>query len=296
MVTARDTEHVGGDGWARILHRLWGEHREMSQTAGARHAVVFDWAGTLVDEGSAAPIEALAAVFSQEGIVVSETDLRSPMGRLKRDHIRDVLAMPDIQAQWMAARDRPPSLSDVDRLNDSLEAIMPDIAVTRAKPLPKVLDALEELRRHGYKLGSTTGYTRRTLDALRIAAAALGVEVDAAAASDEVAQGRPHPWMIYKAMEQLGVYPPSRVIKVGDTPMDIQEARNAGCWAVGVVFGGNELGLSCDAIHALPPVERRVRVDQARRRLWDAGADAVLDDMGQLPAWLRTIGDRRHGR
>lgn len=268
----------------------------MNQAERARRAVVFDWAGTLVDEGSAAPIEALASVFSQEGLVVSETDLRSPMGRLKRDHIRDVLAMPDVRRQWMAARDRPPSLSDVERLNEALEAIMPDIAVTRAQPLPKVLNALDELRRHGYQLGSTTGYTRRTLDVLRVAAAALGVVVDAATASDEVMQGRPYPWMIYKTMEQLGVYPPSRVIKVGDTPMDVQEARNAGCWAVGVVFGGNELGLSCAAIHALPQVERRALVDQARRRLWDAGADAVLDDMGQLPAWLLTIGDGRHGR
>ena len=268
----------------------------MSPTESARRAVVFDWAGTLVDEGSAAPIEALAVVFAQEGIVVPESDLRSPMGRLKRDHIRDVLAMPAIRAQWTAAKDRPPSLSDADRLSDALEAIMPDIAVSHAKPLPKVLEVLDELRRYGYKLGSTTGYTRRTLDALRQAAASLGVVVDAAAASDEVAQGRPHPWMIYKAMEQLEVYPPSRVIKVGDTPMDIQEARNAGCWAVGVVFGGNELGLSCDAIHALPRVERRALVDQARRRLWDAGADAVLDDMGQLPAWLLTVRDGRRGR
>lgn len=268
----------------------------MSQTASAGRAVVFDWAGTLVDEGSAAPIEALATVFSQEGIVVSEQNLRSPMGRLKRDHIRDVLAVPDVCSQWVALRDRRPSLSDVERLNDALEAIMPDIAVTRANPLPKVLDTLDELRRHGYKLGSTTGYTRRTLDALRMAAATHGVVVEAATASDEVTQGRPYPWMIYKTMEQLGVYPPWRVVKVGDTPVDMQEARNADCWAVGVVFGGNELGLSCDAIDALPEGERRTLVDQARRRLSDAGADVVLDDMGQLPAWLLTIGDGRKPR
>ena len=38
--------------------------------------------------------------------------------------------------------------------------------------------------------------------------------------------------------------PPRRIVKVGDTPADMQEGVNAGMWTIGVTVSGNEIGLS----------------------------------------------------
>ena len=46
-------------------------------------------------------------------------------------------------------------------------------------------------------------------------------------AADQVPQGRPWPWMIFKNMQELGVCPPSAVVKIGDTVADMEEAINA---------------------------------------------------------------------
>jgi phosphonatase-like hydrolase len=53
--------------------------------------------------------------------------------------------------------------------------------------------------------------------------------IQASLASDEVAQGRPAPDMIFKAMKLLGVTDANAVINIGDTPSDIQSGKNAGC-------------------------------------------------------------------
>jgi phosphonatase-like hydrolase len=62
--------------------------------------------------------------------------------------------------------------------------------------------------------------------------------IDASVTSDEVDRGRPHPDMIRRLMLKLGVSDPRRVAKVGDTPADLLEGKNAGCGLiVGVTQG-----------------------------------------------------------
>ena len=49
--------------------------------------------------------------------------------------------------------------------------------------------------------------------------------------------GRPNPKMIHNAMQQLGVTKPQKVVKIGDTIVDIQEGKNADVWTVAVLTG-----------------------------------------------------------
>src|SRR5436189_161649 len=64
--------------------------------------------------------------------------------------------------------------------------------------------------------------------------------VDVTVSSDEVAQGRPAPDLIYRAMQRTGITEASRVAKVGDTPSDLQEGQAAGCgWIIGVTAGSH---------------------------------------------------------
>ena len=62
--------------------------------------------------------------------------------------------------------------------------------------------------------------------------------LDGSVASDEVPRGRPHPDMMRRLMDQLGVDDSSRVAKVGDTPADLEEGTRAGCGLVVGVTGG----------------------------------------------------------
>ena len=51
-------------------------------------AVIFDWAGTTVDYGCFAPVQAFVEVFKHFGIEPTMQEVREPMGMLKIDHIR----------------------------------------------------------------------------------------------------------------------------------------------------------------------------------------------------------------
>lgn len=52
--------------------------------------------------------------------------------------------------------------------------------------------------------------------------------------------GRPAPYMIFHAMQQLGVQSVHEVVKTGDTPADLLSGYNAGCAGnIGVLSGAN---------------------------------------------------------
>jgi phosphonatase-like hydrolase len=77
--------------------------------------------------------------------------------------------------------------------------------------------------------GFTSPITKTILDRLLWK---TGETVDAVVSSDQVANGRPAPDMIFKIMDQLQVKDPLSVIKVGDTESDVEEGRQAGCGLV----------------------------------------------------------------
>lgn len=56
-------------------------------------AVIFDWAGTTVDFGCFAPVQAFVEVFKEFGIEPTMDEVRAPMGMLKIDHIRTMLRL-----------------------------------------------------------------------------------------------------------------------------------------------------------------------------------------------------------
>ena len=67
-------------------------------------AVIFDWAGTVIDFGCMAPVEALCEVFAGEGVELTAAEARADMGRAKLDHLRATLAAPAVAARWQAAK------------------------------------------------------------------------------------------------------------------------------------------------------------------------------------------------
>jgi phosphonoacetaldehyde hydrolase len=254
-------------------------------------AVIFDWAGTLIDFGSLAPVLALQGLFELHNVPLTNEEVRAPMGLLKRDHIRELLAMPRIRAAWTQTHGTPDEQT-VDSLNTELEQRMPELAAKRAEPLPGVVEILHRLRARDIRIGSTTGYTRTTMNMVQPAARDAGIVVEALLTPSEVPAGRPYPWMMFANFQALNVYPPECVVKVGDTLQDIAEGRNAGAWTVGVLVGSSQLGLSAEEFTQLDENTREQRIEEARAAFTRAGAHYVMRSMDELDTVIDAIEHR----
>jgi len=257
--------------------------------------VVFDWAGTTVDYGCMAPVEAFAGALAAHGVESSEAAVRGPMGCAKRDHLVALLSLPAVDAQWADRHGRAPSKEDIDALYAEVTRLMAAAALERAEPLPGVVEAVAELRRRGVRIGSCTGYPRDLMVPLSVAAAARAWDPDVVVTPDDVPRGRPAPYMCYLNAVRLDTYPLGQMVKVGDTVPDVHEGRAAGMWTVGTLLGGSELGLSRDAAAGLAPAKLEERLRAARARLREAGAHYVIRSIADVPGTIADI-DRRLAR
>lgn len=71
-------------------------------------AVIFDWAGTTVDYGCFAPVQAFVEAFREFGVEPTMDETRRPMGMLKHDHIRTMMGMDRIARAWEDAHGAAP--------------------------------------------------------------------------------------------------------------------------------------------------------------------------------------------
>jgi phosphonoacetaldehyde hydrolase len=250
--------------------------------AGMLKAVVFDWAGTMVDFGSRAPMGVFVKAYAEFGVELSVAEARGPMGLPKRDHIAALMALPRISAAWEARHGHPPVDADIDRVYEVFVPMNVAVAADFSDMIPGAVDTVRTLRRRGLKIGSTTGYTREIMAKVLPHAAASGYVPDNLVCAGDLAEGRPGPLMIYRTMADLGVYPPSALVKVDDTVPGILEGLAAGTWTVGVTASGNEVGLSFEEWAATPPADRRCRADLAAAVLRRAGAHYLVDTVAEL--------------
>lgn len=256
---------------------------------GPIRAVLLDWAGTAVDYGSFAPVAVFVCLFETRGLSLAIEDARSGMGLMKKDHLRTILTRPAVAALWQSVHGAPPSEDDVEDLFQNFIPLQMAVLREYAEPIPGLLETVAECRRRGIKLGSTTGYLRAMMEILAPAAAARGYRPDSLVCPDEVPAGRPAPWMCFQNAMNLGVYPMSAIVKVGDTPMDIEEGLNAGMWTVGVTLTGSLTGLTESEVKALSPAAREAAHERAAEQLYQAGAHFVIEGIWDLPAALEAI-------
>ncbi|WP_152396186.1 phosphonoacetaldehyde hydrolase [Paenibacillus guangzhouensis] len=262
------------------------------QYQGKIKGVIFDWAGTMVDYGCFAPLVVFVNVFKKRGIEITAEEARGPMGMLKRDHIKALLAMERIAGLWQERNGRLPEEADVDALYADFEPMLFADLARYTDPIPGALDVVVNLRERGLKIGSTTGYTAEMMEIVATEAKRKGYAPDTLVTPNDVFAGRPYPWMCYRNAELLGIYPMGAMVKVGDTVSDVLEGVNAGMWSVGVIKGGSELGLSEEEVANMPAEELEARMKAVEARFKAAGAHYVIQHIGELPALLDQINER----
>ena len=236
-------------------------------------AVIFDWAGTTVDYGCFAPVQAFMEAFGHFGIEVTMEETRRPMGMLKIDHIRAMLKMDRIAKLWEETHRRAWTDEDVHAIYEQFEPKLLSILDRCSSPKPFVLDAVAELRRMGLKIGSTTGYTDKMMEIVVPEAAKQGYCPDCWFSPDSTGgAGRPYPYMIFR----------------------IKEGVNAGAWSVGIIEGSSELGFSEKEWERLSASEKTAAAKRAEASFRNAGAHFVIQNMAELPGLVRMLGAEAH--
>ena len=220
-------------------------------------AVIFDWAGTVIDYGSLAPMGAFVETFAEFGVIISVEEARGPMGMAKRPHVAAIMRLPRIVKAWAGQHGHEPTEADIDAVYTAFVPRNISVAARYATLIPGAADVVAELKGMGIKIGSSTGYTREIMAEILPVAAQQKFEPDSLVCTGDTPDGRPTPFMLYKTLLDLKVWPAWSVIKVDDTEVGIAEGINGGAWTVGVSVSGNCFGLSHE--DAAAPRSRRLR-------------------------------------
>jgi len=245
-------------------------------------AVFLDWAGTVVDHGSIAPVQALEDIFAEFGVAVPRPLVRRYMGLAKKDHIRKLLEEPEVIEQWLSAHPVSPDETDVVRMYARFEPQMMALLAGYSTVITGAASTAEALRARGIQIAGTTGYTRPMLEQLQSLAAQQGYRTDASLVPEDVGAGRPYPWMLFRLAIDLRIYPLSSCVKVGDTESDIHEGRNAGMWTIGLTRSGNSVGLTEEEWARLDPSEQSRRLALAGEELRQAGAHYTAESVAHI--------------
>ena len=255
--------------------------------------VVFDWAGTIVDFGSLAPMGAFVALFARHDIEISIAQARIPMGLPKLEHIRVLGRLPEVAQQWQTRQGRTFSDEDAMALLLEFEPMSARAALERSDFVPGFLELLAWLQERSIRVATTTGYTRKIMRPLIEKAQAQGFDPDRVICCDDVARSRPDPMGMHACMEAMGLSQQGeRVVKVDDTAPGLAEGLNAGCWTVGVAASGNAMGWSLAQWQEADSPRRQMALADARQSLRGAGAHEVIDTVADLPSAMAALSDR----
>jgi phosphoglycolate phosphatase len=210
--------------------------------------LIFDWDGTLADSA---------------GHIVS--NMQQAIGALNLpprpdQAIRELIGLGPVDAMQRLF----PELdgNEVMRLlGEHRRSAAPGNMATDAPLFAGAHEALSYLRGEGYVLAVATGKYRPGLNRSLSAHPFLNSLFRVTRCADESAD-KPDPLMLRQILDETGIAA-EQALMIGDTEFDIGMARALNMPALGVSCGVHEPG-----------------------RLLRAGAEAVLESVGGLPAWL----------
>lgn len=213
---------------------------------------VLDLGGTIIEDRGDVP-EAMISACADHGIAIQPQDVAKYRGASKKEVVRRFV-------EERAAK-------DADRMTLAMQIYAQfNAQVIEAyqsvPPIKGAEDAFRRMKAAGVLLVANSGFGRAVVDSI-LTRLKWNETFDTTVTADDVITGRPAPFMIFHAMEETRVASVAEVIAVGDTPLDVQAAVNAGVRGIGVLSGaGNE------------------------RTIGAAGPTAILKSVAELPEWI----------
>jgi len=195
--------------------------------------VVFDIAGTTVQENGEITL-AFQSALLEYGYNIPAEKISLLMGYKKPEAIKMMLNEYEDDISMI-------TVAYINIIHDRFLKLMVDHyeSAEQIYPMPFAEELFAWLKEKGIKIGLDTGFSS---DITNIIINRLGwlkdKKIDAIVSSNEVQAGRPQPYMIRKIMQAVGVTDAASVIKVGDTEVDVNEGKNAGClYSIAVTTG-----------------------------------------------------------
>ncbi|MCS3870181.1 phosphonatase-like hydrolase [Chryseobacterium ginsenosidimutans] len=190
--------------------------------------LVLDMAGTTINEDNVVYKTLTNAVNDYGYEVTLEKVLSSCAGMEKLEAITSLLK------EIGGNEEDAPAIFE--NFSDKLKEAYQNLDV---KPINGVENFLLKMRSQDKKIVLNTGYTseiaQQLLDKLGWKE---NTHYDALITADDVSESRPSPEMILLAMKKFNINQPEKVLKAGDSVIDIEEGKNAHCGLTIAVLSG----------------------------------------------------------
>lgn len=155
------------------------------------------------------------------------------------------------------------------RLNAAFEAALDELVEEGGvSALPRAEETIRDLQAEGRAVVLTTGFSRATADAI-VRTLGWTSLPDLVLTPADAGRGRPAPDLNLTALLRTAASAVSALAVVGDTESDVRSGVRAGAGVVAAVLTGGHV--PADALR-------------------DAGADAVLESVADLPDLFRRLG------
>ena len=189
-------------------------------------------AGTTVDENNVV-YKTLQKVINLAGFNFTiEQVLETGAGKEKLAAIRDIIGLEHIE--------QPVELAH-NIYTDFVQELEIAYNSFKLKPQSGAEDLFAALKEKNILVVLNTGYNKKTANfILHKLGWHVGVQIDELITASDVVNNRPQPDMILLAMQKFGITDASEVVKVGDSAIDIEEGKNAGCSLnIGITTGAH---------------------------------------------------------
>ena len=194
---------------------------------------MFDMAGTTVnDEVDGHPLMVISMIraFAMHGIELAPDLINKHRGKQKSEAIqtllREVVELSPTDAEHVGDGVYRDFLHELESNLSSISEI------------DGATELFRYLKSKNIYVGVGSGFPIQVVQAI---ASQLGWLdkglLDYVGSAEQVGVGRPNPKMILDAMERFNITDGSKVVKIGDTVVDVQEGKNAGAWTVAVLTG-----------------------------------------------------------
>jgi phosphonatase-like hydrolase len=206
--------------------------------------VVFDLSGTTVEDDNAVA-KSLHKAAVEFKLSVTLEEFERSIGTNKIHLYQYIIARnrgKDLQFEDFEKYRFPEIEEEAKVIFKRYSEIMIDYYRNNVKAMDGAEDTFKWLHKKGIKVATDTGFhsdvTRAIMEKLQWVENGLTdlcIDVESIEGV-----GRPAPYMIFHAMQKLGIQSVHEVIKIGDTPADLLSGHNAGCRGnIGVLSGAN---------------------------------------------------------
>ena len=194
---------------------------------------MFDMAGTTVNDkvdGHPLMVISMIRAFAKHGIELAPDIINKHRGKQKSEAIQTLLS----EVAELSPTDA--EHVGVGVYHDFLHELESNLS--GISEIDGATELFRHLKSNDIYVGVGSGFPMQVVQAIASQLGWLDKRLlDYVGSADQIGVGRPNPKMIHDAMERLNITDGSRVVKIGDTVVDVQEGKNAGARTVAVLTG-----------------------------------------------------------